>query len=134
MKALADSRNVAGCGTDTAVSAAYCVSIGIPSVAVAELESALLPGKRAAHATLCAGGTGTFLIITIGRRNSGGRITRAGASIRMTAHVSFLTGYDIDTGEVSGGISFLAPASMAVSWSVHPVLGSTFSVSVGALR
>lgn len=134
LKVLADSRSVSGIGRETGVSAACCLSLEIPSIAVIELESAVVSGEGAAHATLCAGSGGTFLLLTIGRRNSGGRIIRAGASIRLVMNVSFLAGYDIETGEVSGGISLLAPARMAVSWSVHPLLGATFSVSVGALR
>lgn len=134
LKVLADSRSVAGCGRETAVSTACLVSIGIASIVAAELESTFPQEEGAAHATVRAGRESAIFVITIGRRSTGGRINRAGASIRLAMKVSFLAGYDIETGEVSGGLAFLAPARMAVSWSIHPVLGATFSVSVGALR
>jgi hypothetical protein len=134
LKILSDSRRVAGFGRETVASTAGLISIGNPSTACAELESAICQDDPEAHLSVRAGTEGDFIVISIGRRSKGGRILRAGALIQMTPQASFLTGYDIETGEVSGGVAILTPARMAVSWSVHPVLGVTFSVSVGALR
>jgi hypothetical protein len=75
-----------------------------------------------------------FLLMTLGRDRQRGRVARAGGSIGVTERLSFLAGYDLETGEVSGGIAVGAHLPAAVSWSSHPVLGSTFSVSVGAVR
>ena len=84
--------------------------------------------------TIRAGCSTAFLILTLGRDGRSGRVARAGGSVSATERFSFLAGYDMETGEASGGLTFRAPALAAVSWSIHPVLGSTFSVSVGAVR
>jgi hypothetical protein len=130
----AESRNVAGYGRDTAVSALYSLSVEFSSMAVIELEGGGRPHDDPAHATIRAGYSTAFVILTLGRDGRGGRVARAGGSVSVTGRFSFLAGYDLETGEASGGLTFRAPALAAVSWSIHPVLGSTFSVSMGAAR
>ena len=130
----ADSRSVTGYGRETAVSTSCSISTPSSAAVSAELESGLAPGEGPAHATLRAGREGTFLLLTMGRNGRGDSLIRAGGSVRLAERVLFLAGYDAGTGEVSGGISFLARARAAVSWSIHPVLGATFSISAGAVR
>ena len=130
----AESRNVAGYGRDTVVSALYSLAVELSSMAVVELEGGCRPYDDPAHATIKAGYSTAFLILTLGRDRCSGRVARAGGSVSVTGRFSFLAGYDMETGEASGGLTFRAPALAAVSWSIHPVLGSTFSVSVGAVR
>lgn len=132
--ARVDSRSVTGYGRETAVSTSCSISTGSSSTVSAELESGAGLFEGPAHATLRAGRDGTFILITMGRNGRGENIIRAGGSVRLAERILFLVGYDIGTGEVSGGISFLAEARTAVSWSIHPVLGATFSVSAGAVR
>lgn len=130
----ADSRNVAGYGRDTIASTAYSVSMEASSLAVIEVEAGTRPDERPVRVTVRAGRSGTILVLTVGRNSRGESVVRAGGSIRLMRRVSFLAGYDLETGEVSGGLAVVAPARTAVSWSIHPVLGATFSVSVGAVR
>ena len=130
----ADIRGVAGYGRETSVSAAWSVFIDASPIAAAEMEPGTGAGGFPARASVRAGRGGAFLILTLDRYGPGDSTVRAGGSVRLAARVSFLAGYDIGTGEVSGGLAFLAPARTAFSWSVHPVLGTTFSISVGALR
>jgi hypothetical protein len=129
-----DSRSVTGYGRETDVSTSCAVSAGSSSAVAFEMESGVVSGEGRARATFRAGRDGTFLLLTIGRDGRGNSILRAGGAVRLAGRTLFLAGYDIGTGEVSGGISFLAHVRTAVSWSIHPVLGATFSVSAGAVR
>lgn len=130
----AESRNVTGYGRDTVVSALCSMSVELSSIVVVEMEGGGRSYDDPAHATIMAGYSTAFLILTLGRDDRSGRVARAGGSVSVTERFSFLAGYDMETGEASGGLAFRAPALAAVSWSIHPVLGSTFSVSVGAVR
>ena len=132
--ARADSRSVTGYGRDTALSAAYSLSLELSSAAVLEMETCDRPRDGPVHATVRVGGIDAFLLLTLGRDGRRGGIARAGGSVGVTGILSFLAGYDFETGEVSGGLTVRAQALAAVSWSSHPVLGSTFSVSAGAVR
>ena len=130
----ADSRSVAGYGRDTTVSAAYSLSLELSSAAVLEMEASDLPGEGPAHATARVGRKDAFLLLTLGRDGRRGRVARVGGSVSISGKLSFLAGYDLETGEVSGGLTVRAQALAAASWSSHPVLGSTFSVSAGVVR
>jgi len=130
----ADSRSVTGYGRDTALTAVYSLSLEMSSAAVLEMEASDRPGAGPVHVTVRAGGMDAFLLLTIGRDGRRGRIARGGGSVDAGGILSFLAGYDFETGEVSGGLTVRAQVLAAVSWSSHPVLGSTFSVSAGAVR
>ena len=130
----ADSRNVSGYGRDTVILPACSLSLEVSSIALVEVEGGIRPHEGPAHATVRAGRSTSFLVLTVGRDGHGGRVARSGGSVSVTGSVSFLAGYDLETGEASGGLAIRAPVTAAVSWSIHPELGSTFSVSVGAVR
>ena len=128
-----DCVDVTGCGSDSSVSAGIYLSSSLPWEL--SLEAAALRRRSVVpvHVAIMAGGDGTYLAITIGR-DSRGVLSRAGGSLRLARMLSLIAGYDIGTGEVSGGVSLKAALPAAFSWSIHPVLGSTFSVTVGVVR
>lgn len=130
----ADSRNVAGYGRDTVVSTGFSVSLEPSSMFAIELEAGARPFEGPAHATVRAGSREASLLLTLGRNSRRESIARTGGFVRVAGRMSFLAGYDLETGEVSGGLMILAEPRAAVSWSMHPVLGTTFSVSIGAVR
>jgi len=130
----ADSRKVACHGRQTDLSALWSLTLDVSQAVVAELEAGGLAGDAPARATLMAGNGDTSLVLTLGRDVRHWRVARAGGSFHITDRLLFLAGYEIVTGEVSGGMAFRAGPVTTVSWSMHPVLGTTFSISVGAVR
>jgi len=129
-----DSREVAGWGRHTDLSARWSLTFEVPGAAVIEVEAGRPPGCESARATVMAGSAETSLVITVGRDSRNGKIARAGGTLGVTDRMTFLAGYEIVTGEVSGGMALRARVVAAVSWSMHPVLGTTFSMTVGAVR
>ena len=132
--ARADSRRVTGYGRDTAYSVGYSATLQVSSVAIVEMEAGEQPDEGPAHATFRVGNRGSYLVLTLGRGTRRENVARAGGLVSITGRLSFLAGYDLESGEVSGGFMFQGPARAAVSWSLHPVLGATYSVSIGAVR
>ena len=132
--ARADSRSVTGYGRETAFSTGYSVSFEVSSVFVVEMEAGARPDEGPAHATARVGSRVSCLVLTIGRGSRRENVARAGGMVRVAGRLSFLGGYDLETGEVSGGFMFRGPARAAVSWSLHPVLGATYSISIGVVR
>ncbi len=132
--ARTDSRRVTGYGREMVFSTGYSVSFEASSVVVVEMEAGARPDEGSAHATARVGNRGSYLVLTLGRGSRRENIARAGGMVRVAGRMSFLAGYDLETGEVSGGLMFRGPAQTAVSWSLHPVLGATYSISIGAVR
>jgi hypothetical protein len=132
--ARADSRKVTGHGRCTDISARWSLALEVPRAAMVEIEACLPPGGASAHASLIAQGNETSFVLTIGRDERNGRVARAGGTLSATDRLMFLAGYDIVTGEVSGGLAVRADVVAAVSWSIHPVLGTTLSMTVGTVR
>lgn len=130
----ADSRRVTGYGRDTAFSTGYSASLEVSSVVVVEMEAHLRPDEGPYHATVRVGDRGYCLVLTLGRGSRRENIARAGGLVNVAGLLSFLAGYDLESGEVSGGLMLRGPARAAVSWSLHPVLGATYSVSIGVVR
>ncbi len=130
----AESWNVTGYGRDTSVSVLYSLSMKLSSIAVIELEGGGRQIEAPAHITVAAGRGTAVIILTYGRDGYGGKVARAGGTVSITGRFSFLAGYDMDTGEASGGLAFRTRVLAAISWSIHPALGPTFSVSAGAVR
>ncbi len=131
--ARANSRRVTGYGRETVFSTGYSVSLEVSSVVV-EMEAGARPDEGPAHATARVGSRGSYIVLTLGRGSRRENVARAGGMVRVAGRLSFLAGYDLETGEVSGGFMLRGPARAAVSWSLHPVLGATYSVSIGAVR
>jgi hypothetical protein len=75
-----------------------------------------------------------MMALTAGSDGSGRIFRRAGASLKLSASLSVGGGYDLDSGEVSGGIFLWAPVTAAFSCGIHPALGMTFSASAGTVR
>ena len=130
----ADSRRVTGYGRDTAFSTGYSASLEVSSVVVVEMEAGARLDEEPSHVTVRVGNRGSYLVLTLGRGSRRENIVRAGGLVNLAGRLSFLAGYDLESGEVSGGLMFRGPARAAVSWSLHPVLGATYSVSIGAVR
>jgi hypothetical protein len=128
-----DSRSVAGFGRETILLPACSLSLDLSSLAALEVEGGIRRRDGPVRAAIMARGKGSFLVLTF-RRDEWGGSAAAGGSFDVTGGLSFLAGYDLETGETSGGLSVRGRIPAAVSWSMHPVLGTTFSVSVGAVR
>lgn len=131
---MAESRNVEGYGRETEILPLYSLTLEFLSIAVVDLTGGSRTDEDPVHATIRAGNSTAFLILTLGRDRRGGRVVRAGGSVSVAGGFSLMAGYDMETAEASGGLAFRAPFLAAVSWSMHPVLGTTFSVSVGAVQ
>jgi hypothetical protein len=129
-----ESCRVTGYGSETVFSTRWSFSLGVFAVVFVEMEAGTSPYEKDIHATTRVGQGGNCMVLTLGRDSRREDIARAGGTIRVAGRHLLLAGFDLGTGEVSGGLMIRGPALAAASWSLHPVLGATFSVSIGAVR
>jgi hypothetical protein len=127
-------RRVAGSGTQSTVLMDIAVGAG-PFYFLHVCARACIrdPAGRF-RVLMLAGDHAAFLALTAGRDGSGRSLLRAGGCASIGRDVALTGGYDLVTGEVSGGVSIAAGPAAAFSWAMHPVLGTTFSASVGVVR
>jgi hypothetical protein len=128
-----DSRSVEGYGRETSLSADCLLSMAAVPFVVVEVKASCYSDKLPMYGLLLLGGKESRFALMAGRGSRGETIARAGLIVRIASRLSILAGCDIMTGEISGGISIVSNRAAALSWSEHPVLGSTYSISLGIL-
>jgi hypothetical protein len=73
------------------------------------------------------------VIAALGTNRAGGRCLRLGLILGGAGRLWFALGARPDTGEVSGGLQWGGQVPVALSWRMHPALGTSFSVGAGVM-
>jgi hypothetical protein len=130
----ADITEVTGFGSEKILLSGCRISIELSHLIIVEAEFCAPAGERGERATARVGGWDSCMILSLGRSIDGKFAARAGGVVPAAGPLHLLGGYDVETGETSGGIMLTGSVPAAFSWSIHPVLGTTCSLSIGALR
>jgi hypothetical protein len=125
-----ETTDVSGCGSTAAAETRYSAILDISPHACLQASA----GGEGSMLSLRAGERGLDIVLNVAADGDGRLTYRAGGHVKLSERLALMTGCRFDTGEVSGGISLGGAFPAALSWSEHPVLGSTYSFSFGAVR
>lgn len=93
-----------------------------------------LPGADEGwQGSACVRGRGLCLVAALCAPRTGGLSLRLGLLVGGSGAVRFALGARPGTGEVSGGVQFGGRVPVAVSWRMHPALGTSIAVGAGVM-